>query len=211
MLASNAVSRHGTFAVIVVSALVAWTLACGSESSLKAKGAVDAGAVDAEIGARSSGGSPDVAGLGGGAGGAMAIDAAGTGGGGGVDGSVVDAASDATAIDAPAADTVADATQPCGDAVCRSGQTCALIGGGAVPPCDPLLDAGTCPEYRVLIPSCGGGSGPPPRQPGCTTPPDTPKCYDLPDGCDDFCTCVCGQPRGWGCNPGPGYLFCGRP
>jgi hypothetical protein len=177
-LASKAVFEHGTFAAIVVSALAAWT-ACGSKSSLKAKGTVDAGA----------------------------------GGGRATDGAIVDGAdgaADAPAIDAPVADSAPDVPQACGDAVCRSGQTCALIGGGAQPPCDPPLDAGTCPSYLVLVASCGG-YGPPSRQPGCTTPPDTPKCYDLPDGCDDFCSCVCGLPKNWGCYPGPGYLFCSRP
>ena len=173
----------------------------------------DADVVDAAASVQSSGGSLGVDGLGGaagalGSGGAVPIDA-GAAGGLASDASLVDGAVDAPAVDAPVADATADSTQSCGDAVCRSNQTCAQIGGGPVPPCDLPLDGGTCAPHLVLVASCGG-YGPPPRSPGCTSPPDTPKCYDLPDGCGDFCKCVCGAPAA-GCYQGPGYLFCTRP
>jgi hypothetical protein len=123
----------------------------------------------------------------------------------------VDAGQDAAVVDTPAADVGAElAGQPCGDAACNPGQACILKGGGPVPPCDPPSDAGTCPDWLVLVASCGG-SGPPYRQPGCTTPPPSPRCYDVPGACEDLCSCVCGLSFGFGCNPGPGYYFCSYP
>lgn len=132
---------------------------------------------------------------------------------GGRDAPALDAGLDA-ALDAPAADAGVDlAPQPCGDAACRSGQACALVAGGPQPPCVAPTDAGTCPEGPfyglVLVDSCSqtGGSH---HQPGCTTPPPSPRCYDLPDGCGDYCSCVC-RSSGGNCSPGPGYYYCGFP
>jgi len=210
-LASKTAFARGRFAAIVASVLAAWTFACESKSTLMTKRTGDAGVVDAAASVQSSGGSLGVAGLGGaagalGTGGAVPFDA-GAAGGLATDASLVDGALDAPAVDAPVADATGDSTQACGDAVCRSNQTCAQIGGGPAPPCDLPLDGGTCAAHLVLVASCGN-YGSPSRQPGCTTPPDTPQCYDTPDGCD-FCSCVCGA--GAGCYPGPGYLVCGRP
>lgn len=120
----------------------------------------------------------------------------------------VDGGQDAPAVDAPAADAALDARQPCGDASCGPGQACFLIAGGAVPLCLPAGDAGTCGTDMVRVASCSVGSGPTRWEPGCTTPPPSPQCYDIPDACADPCSCVCPSRSPWGCGTGPGYLTC---
>jgi hypothetical protein len=216
-------------AIAAIGAFALGALACGSDSIVKKDSGVTSGAGGAAgatstvgsdgslgtDGAPAAGGAQGTGGFGG-TGGSF-----GTGGATNTGGTKIDAADafaaldvgvDASGVDASALDADADSgAQPCSDAACRSNQTCMLIGGGPQPPCDPPDDAGTCPDWLVLVGSCGGNGGPSYRTPGCTTPPDSPKCYEVPDGCADPCTCICGQPRNLGCNPGPGYLLCGRP
>jgi len=113
--------------------------------------------------------------------------------------------------DASAAEVSPDVRLTCADATCGTGQACVLLLGGAIPSCEPTMDAGVCREGLVPVDSCSVGGGPLNRQPGCTTPPDRPKCYDLPDTCEDVCSCICQMPSHQGCYPGPGYLVCSRP
>ena len=120
----------------------------------------------------------------------------------------VDGGQDTPAVDAPAADAALDARQPCGDDSCGPGQACFLIAGGAVPLCLPAGDAGTCGTDMVRVASCSVGGGPTFWEPGCTTPPPSPRCYDVPDACADPCSCVCPSHSPWGCGTGPGYLIC---
>ena len=217
--------------VLVLGALVAILAACGSESSGKRyDGAAQGsgGAAGSTQPILGSGGIPGVDAATGG-GGTLAYGGASGAGGiigaggrldaaaaleGGVDAPAVDGAADAP-LDAPALDAGADLSgQPCGDAACSSNQACAQVGGGPQPPCVAPTDAGTSPDDifqgLVLVPSCSqtGGSY---HQPGCTTPPPTPRCYDLPDGCADYCACACPARGGGGCYPGPGYFFCSYP
>ena len=121
---------------------------------------------------------------------------------------IVDGGQDAPVRDALAAEADRDTRPPCGDAACGPGQACALIIGGAVPPCYPLGDASDCGEGLVLVASCSVGGGPTYYQPGCTPPAPSPRCYDVPDGCGDPCTCVCPSRSSWGCTTTPGYLMC---
>jgi hypothetical protein len=212
-----------SFAIAAIGAFALGALACGSDSIVKKDSGVTSGTGGA-AGATSTVGSDGSLGTDGApaAGGAQGTGGSfGTGGATNTGGSKIDTADafaaldggvDAPMVDASAVDADADSgAQPCGDAACRSNQTCMLIGGGPQPPCDPPDDAGACPDWLVLVGSCGGNGGPAYRTSGCTTPPDSPKCYEVPDGCADPCTCICGQPRNLGCNPGPGYLLCGRP
>ena len=226
-------NTHGcrSFAVAAIGALALGGLACGSDGVAKKDSATSTAGGDRSLGmdgapvaggARGSGG---ISGSGGSVGtggatstGSATVDASdvATTFDGGLDAPAVDvmpAALDAT-VDAPAAETSVDsATQPCGNAACRPGQACALVGGGPAPPCMPTTDAGTCADDLftglVLVASCSqpGGAY---HQPGCTTPPASPQCYDLPAGCEDYCSCVC-QPPGGHCSPGPGYYYCGYP
>ena len=206
--------------------------ACSSKSSLKggpgtggaASATQTAGGSQGAGGSLGSGGIPGTGGVGSGGksgmGGVGSGGSPGTGGGtsdGGVevaridDGGVVlvgvqDAGQDAPLVLDAAVDL---AIQTCGDAAaCGSGQACVLVGGGAVPWCQPPEDGGVCGLGLVPVDSCGGVSGPPPYRPGCTNPPPTPKCLGLTDGCSDPCSCVC---PGAGCYKGPGYTICSMP
>jgi hypothetical protein len=135
-----------------------------------------------------------------------------TSGTGGLDGGI---GADGATPDAPASDADANG-QPCGDAAaCGPGQACALVMGGPVAQCFPPtaaeLDAGACSGGFVLVSSCRVGGGSTYYQPGCTEPPATPRCYDLPDACGDYCSCMCPSGGGGGCYLGPGYYLCGYP
>jgi hypothetical protein len=223
-----------TVMFIGLGALAVMAVACGSESSGKKHdggGAVGAGGVTASGGVSGTGG---LIGSGGGSGtgtgvadasdvtqlldagadapaaDAPAVDAPA------VDASALDATLDKPMPDAPALDTGLDASgQTCGDAACGPGQACVLKAGGPVPQClaptAAELDAGACSDGWVLVPSCSVGGGPTHYQPGCTTPPPSPRCYDVPGACEDICSCVCGLPLDRGCNPGPGYYLCSYP
>jgi hypothetical protein len=122
----------------------------------------------------------------------------------------VDGGQDAAVLDAPAADSVPDSGQTCGDAACGPGQACALIGGGPVPPCEAATDAGSCSDGLVLVASCSGYGAAIERRPGCSTPPPSPKCYAKPDACTDFCSCLCGY-GGAGCFRTGAYFTCALP
>jgi hypothetical protein len=229
--------RNRPLVVFTFCGLALVALACGSESSGRKYDGGSPGAGGAGAFPQTSVGSGGAVGAGGVLGSGGVVGAGGGAGTGAVDATDVvvpldsgpdapaldaglDAALDApaldagldAALDAPGADAGVDsAGQPCGDAACSPGQACVLKGGGPVPPCDPPSDAGTCPDWMVLVASCGGSYAAPYRQPGCTTPPPSPRCYDVPGACEDLCSCVCGLSFGFGCNPGPGYYFCSYP
>jgi hypothetical protein len=120
---------------------------------------------------------------------------------------------DVPIADAPATDGAPDAAaEKCGDAAaCGPRQACFLIGGGPVPLCESPIDAGTCREDLVLVASCSVGGGPTYWQPGCTPPPPSPKCTQLPDGCGDPCACLCPNTIAGACHPMFGYIACSMP
>jgi hypothetical protein len=217
--------------VLLLGALAGVFAACGSESSGKRYDGAAQGAGGAAGSTQTGVGSGGGPGMDAAAGGGGALAYGGTSGSGGIMGAggrpdvaaALDSGVDAPSIDgwadgpldAPAVDAGVDlAGQPCGDATCSSNQACAQVGGGPQPPCVAPTDAGTCPDDMfqglVLVPSCSqtGGSY---HHPGCSTPPPTPRCYDLPDGCTDYCSCACPARGGGACYPGPGYFFCSYP
>jgi hypothetical protein len=114
--------------------------------------------------------------------------------------------------DAPLADAPLDAATPgCGDAAtCGTGQACVLISGGPRPLCAAPSDAGTCTAGLVLVASCSDPSTGSERRPGCSTPPPSPHCAQLADGCGDPCACLC-PGGGAGCFPAFGYTVCSLP
>jgi hypothetical protein len=79
----------------------------------------------------------------------------------------------------------------CGTKTCGTGQLCIhppTSVGGAVPPCEPPLDAGGCPAGTAFRSYCGGSpTG------GCVAiyVPPPPFCIDTPTGCGAAVTCSC--------------------
>jgi hypothetical protein len=113
-----------------------------------------------------------------------------------------------TACDENAASVYGPA--PCAGVNCGNRQVCVHYSSNAAARCQAEEDGG-CPAGLVPAASCYDQPSAAWVSPGCTNPPPTSRCVDIPDPCSDLCDCVCPADAGGTCDEPGLYVRCIRP